>query len=120
METTVRHQERLQYAEVYISDVLELKEIFLRTQHTAMINDHFGIPFLLSKKKKRILSFASLTLGENKIGFKIFHTPEATESERKAFGDKAGDYFKKNTTANFRDPEQLKSSIIRMIEWLNF
>ncbi|ROH98896.1 hypothetical protein EGI16_20260 [Chryseobacterium sp. G0240] len=121
METTVQHQEKLQYAEVYISDLLALKNIFLQIQNVPRINQDFGVPFLLAKKKDEIMSVASLTLNEKKeIQVKIYDKKKLTEEERADFAFQAERYFKTNNAPNFRNPEQLKSSISSMISWLDF
>ena len=120
METVVQHQEQIQYAEAYISDMLELKNIFLQTKGIQKINQNFGLPFLLAKKKKEIVAFASLIINEkDEISFKIFDKNTMSETDRRNFFSRAERYFKNNNTPNFRDPEQLKSSIKSMISWLN-
>ncbi len=53
METIVQHHEQIQYAEVYISDLLILKNIFLQAQDDKTVNQSFGLPFLLAKKKTK-------------------------------------------------------------------
>lgn len=120
METTAQYREPLQYAEVYISDMLTLKQIFLQSQNTQTLTQNFGVPFLLVKKKSEIVAFASLVINEKgEIAFKIFHSNPFSDSEKKDFITRADNYFKKNNSANFRNPDQLKSSISRMISWLN-
>ncbi|PKF75176.1 hypothetical protein [Chryseobacterium sp. PMSZPI] len=119
METNVQHQEQLQCAEVYISDMWALKSIFLQLQNTQKVNQDFGIPFLLAKKKNKIVSFASLILKEGGIGFKIYPEKEISGTDEKKFFTRVESYFKKNNTPNFRNEEQLKSSIQKMISWLN-
>ncbi|MDQ0783774.1 hypothetical protein [Chryseobacterium sp. W4I1] len=120
METTAQYHEQLQYAEVYISDMLTLKQIFLQSQNIKILPRNFGVPFLLVKKKNEIAAFASLIINEKgEITFKIFHNNQFSESEKKDFIIRAENYFKKNNTANFKNPEQLKSSISRMVSWLN-
>lgn len=118
METTVQNSEQLQYAEVYISDMLSLKNIFLQSQNLSGLNKDFGLPFLLVKKKNAVLAFASLVINEKEeISFKIHEKKGFTDAERKNFTFQAEKYFRKNNTANFRNAEQLKSSIRRMIGW---
>lgn len=120
METNVQYQESIQYAEVYISDMFDLKNIFLQTLNAKEINKDFGVPFLLVKKENKITSFASLILNEKEeIDFKIYDKKGIKESEKNNFISKAECYFKKNNTPNFRNPKQLKSSIKEMISWLN-
>lgn len=120
METNVQHHESLQYAEVYISDMLVLKNIFLQAQNTGKVSSEFGLPFLLAKKKEEVIAFASLVMNEKGgIAFKIYDKTGAQNSEKKNFISRVESYFKKNNTANFRNPEQLKNSICRMISWLN-
>lgn len=119
METIAQHQEQLQYAEVYISDMLALKNIFLQTQSTSKTASDFGIPFLLAKKKKEIVLFASLIIGEKgEIKFAVYDKKGTSEIEKRSFSIRVESYFKRNTTPNFRNPEQLKSSIKSMMSWL--
>ncbi|MGH1518474.1 hypothetical protein [Chryseobacterium sp. JK1] len=121
METIAQHQELLQYSEAYISDMLMLKNIFLQNQEHKKIDSNFGLPFFLAKKKNTTIAFASLTVNEkNEISFKIYHEKGVSETEMSSFYARALSYFKKNNTPNFRDPEQLESSIKSMIDWLNF
>jgi hypothetical protein len=120
METNIQHQEPFQYAEVYISDMFALKNIFQQTQNTKKINTEFGVPFLLARKKNEVIGFASLIIQEkSKIAFKIFESKGMSEVEKKNFISRAEHYIKASTASNFRNPEQLKSSIQKMISWLN-
>nr|WP_315035728.1 hypothetical protein [uncultured Chryseobacterium sp.] len=120
METIAQHQEQLQYAEVYISDMLALKNLFLQVQNTSKTGSDFGIPFLLAKKKNEILLFASLIInGKGEIAFAVYDKKGTSEQEKLFFSVKAENYFKRNTTPNFRNPGQLKSSIKSMISWLD-
>lgn len=120
METNVQYQEQLQYAEVYISDMLVLKNIFLQSQNTGKVNWHFGLPFLLAKKRDEVIAFASLIISENDgIAFTIYNKAGNPDSEKKNFIFRVENYFKQNRTSNFRNPEQLKNSIQRMVNWLN-
>ncbi|AZB09452.1 hypothetical protein EG344_11810 [Chryseobacterium sp. G0162] len=119
METIAQHQEQLQYAEVYISDMLALKNIFLQTQSTSKTASDFGIPFLLAKKKKEIVLFASLIINEKgEITFVVYDKKGITEIEKRSFSVRVENYFKRNTAPNFRNPKQLKSSIKSMMSWL--
>lgn len=120
METITLHQEPVQYAEAYISDMLTLKNIFLQAQECKQVDQNFGLPFLLAKRKNEIIAFASLIMNEkNEITFKVYDKKGLTEVEKRNFGNHAESCFKKNNTSNFRNPEQLKSSIRRMVSWLN-
>jgi len=120
METTLQHQDRLHYAEVYVTDILELKNLFLQKFGLNKINENFGIPFLLIKKENKMVAFASLIMNKNKqIDFKIYDNPELAENEREDFKTKAIDYCKRNHSENFTDPAELKYNIQRMVEWLN-
>lgn len=120
METTLQHQDRLRYAEVYISDILELKKLFLKKFGLDKINKNFGIPFILIKKDNKFTAFASLIINlNNQIDFEIYEFPDLTIKEKKDFRAEADAYFKRNNSGNFRNPEQLKSSIQEMINWLN-
>lgn len=120
METIIRNQQQLQYADVYISDMQSLKNIFLQSQNLSRLSQDFGVPFLLAKKRNEILGFASLIInGKGEIAFKIYGKSDLADSEKKNFNLQAERYFNKNNSANFRNAEQLKSSINRMISWLN-
>ena len=121
METIIQHQEQIQYAEVYISDLLMLKNIFLQTQDTKAMNQSFGLPFLLAKKKNEIIAFASLIIHENdRISFNIYDKKRMTEADKRNFISRVESHFKKNNTPNFRNAKQLKNSINNMVDWLNF
>lgn len=120
METVAQHQGVFQYAEAYISDMLMLKNIFLQTQDGKKVNQNFGLPFLLAKKENKTIAFASLVMnGKGMITFKIYNKEGMTDTDIENFFTHAEGYFKKNNTPNFRNPEQLKSSISRMVSWLN-
>jgi hypothetical protein len=120
METIVQHQKQFQYAEAYISDMWVLKNIFLETQNLKKADQNFGLPFLLAKNGNKVVAFASLIISEKgEISFKIYDKHRMPEEEMDNFFSSAERYCKKNNTPNFRDPEQLKSSINQMISWLN-
>lgn len=120
METIIRNYQQLQYAEVYISDIPSLKNIFLQVQSSSKLSKEFGVPFLLVKKKNKILGFASLIInGKGEISFVIYGKNELSDSEKKNFNLRAERYFKQNNSGNFRNADQLKISIERMITWLN-
>lgn len=120
METKVQYQEQLQCAEVYISDMLVLKKIFLQKQNTGKINSEFGLPFLLAKKEEVVTAFASLVINEKgEIAFKIYDKTGVQNSEMNSFISRVESYFRRNNAPNFRNPEQLKNSIYTMVSWLN-
>ncbi|KMQ64032.1 hypothetical protein ACM40_04550 [Chryseobacterium sp. BLS98] len=120
METIIRNHQQLQYAEVYISDIPSLKNIFLQVQNSSKLSKEFGVPFLLVKKNNQILGFASLIInGKGEISFTIHGKNELSDSEKKNFNLRAERYFKQNNSGNFRNADQLKSSIERMTGWLN-
>lgn len=119
METDYKTQERSQYAEVYISDIPQLKNIFLELFNVKAVNENFGIPFLMLRKGSNIAVFASLIISDHKIGFKIYQNTDLTFKEKEDFEKNAENYFRQNNSANFRNAEQLKSSITQMINWLN-
>ncbi|SHH10378.1 hypothetical protein SAMN05421866_2139 [Chryseobacterium oranimense] len=120
METIIRNYQQLQYAEVYISDIPSLKNIFLQVQNSSKLTKEFGVPFLLVKKKNQIVGFASLIInGKGEISFTIYGKNELSDSEKRDFNLRAERYFKQNNSGNFRNADQLKSSIERMIAWLN-
>ncbi|EJL74469.1 hypothetical protein [Chryseobacterium populi] len=119
METTLQHQQ-LQFSEVYIADITALKDIFLQASNLKRVNEIFGIPFLLVKKKENISGFASLVINETgTTDFKVYHKPDLKPEEKEAFTLHARKFFKRNDSGNYRKPEQLKSSIDRMINWLS-
>ncbi|CAD0222441.1 hypothetical protein KYG33_14380 [Chryseobacterium sp. D764] len=120
MEMMVQPQEQIQYAEAYISDMPELKKIFLQMKEVKKVDPNFGLPFMLAKKKNETVAFASLIVNEkDEISFIIYDKNRITESEKRNFFSRAERYFKNNSTPNFRDSEQLNSSIRRMVSWLN-
>ncbi|UWX59944.1 hypothetical protein N0B40_16210 [Chryseobacterium oranimense] len=120
METIIRNYQQLQYAEVYISDIPSLKNIFLQIQSSSRLSKEFGVPFLLVKKKNQIVGFASLIInGKGEISFVIYGKNDLSDSEKKNFNLHAERFFKQNNSGNFRNADQLKSSIERMIAWLN-
>ncbi|UTX47266.1 hypothetical protein [Chryseobacterium sp. MA9] len=120
METIVQRQEQIQYTEAYISDMPELKEIFLQMKGVKKVDPNFGLPFILAKKRNETIAFASLIVNEkNEISFKIYDKYRMPEAEKRTFFSRAERCFKKNNAPNFRNSGQLKSSIRRMISWLN-
>lgn len=120
METTLQYQDRLHYAEVYASDILELKNIFLQQLSLSKINKKFGIPFLLVRKGNKIVAFASLILTQdNQIDFEIHGKFDLRINEREDFMSKAKDYCARNTSDNFINPDELQYNIQRMVDWLN-
>lgn len=120
METIIQHQKPFQYAEAYISDMWMLKTIFLETQNVKKADQNFGLPFLLAKNGNIVVAFASLIVDEkNEISFKVYDKNRMPEVEKKNFFSRAERYLKNNNTPNFKDSEQLKSSINSMISWLN-
>ncbi|WP_288376003.1 hypothetical protein [Chryseobacterium culicis] len=120
METIIQHQKQFQYAEAYVSDMWMLKNIFLETQNLKLADQSFGLPFLLAKNGKEVVAFASLILNEtDQISFRIYTKDRMPEEEKRNFFSRAERYFNNNKTPNFKDPEQLKSSISSMISWLN-
>ncbi|MGR3855476.1 MULTISPECIES: hypothetical protein [Chryseobacterium] len=120
METITQQQKQFQYAEAYISDMWMLKNIFLETQNLKIADQNFGLPFLLAKNGKQIVAFASLIVNEkDEISFRIYDKNKMSDTEKRNFFSRAERYFKNTHTPNFKDPEQLKSSISSMISWLN-
>ncbi|WP_330744712.1 hypothetical protein [Chryseobacterium sp. CP-77] len=120
METITQQQKQFQYAEAYISDMWMLKNIFLETQNLKIADQSFGLPFLLAKNGKQIVAFASLIVNEkDEISFRIYDKNKMSDTEKRNFFSRAERYFKNTHTPNFKDPEQLKSSISSMISWLN-
>ncbi|MCC3217343.1 hypothetical protein LIV57_18905 [Chryseobacterium sp. X308] len=120
METITQQQKQFQYAEAYISDMWMLKNIFLETQNLKIADQNFGLPFLLAKNGKQIVAFASLIVNEkDEISFRIYDKNKMSGTEKRNFFSRAERYLKNTHTPNFKDPEQLKSSISSMISWLN-
>lgn len=120
METTLLQNSRLHYAEVYASDILELKNIFLQKFKVNKISKGFGIPFLLVRRKNEVVAFASLILNQNdEIDFEVIEKLTLNSEDQEEFIIKAKNYFKNSHSENFIDAEQLKYNIQRMIDWLN-
>lgn len=120
METITQHQKQFQYAEAYVSDMLVLKNIFLKTQNLKLADQSFGLPFLLAKNGREVVAFASLIVNEkDEISFKIYDKNKMTEAEKRNFFSHVERYFKNNNSPNFKNPAQLKSSINSMVNWLN-
>lgn len=120
METHLLQNNRLHYAEVYASDIFELKNLFLQKFRLNTVNQNFGIPFLLIKKENKIVGFASLIINnKNQIDFEIYENSEVTINEKEDFKIKAENYCKRNNSGNFTDPEGLQYNILRMVDWLN-
>lgn len=120
METITQHQKQFQYAEAYVSDMLVLKNIFLKTQNLKLADQSFGLPFLLAKNGREVVAFASLIVNEkDEISFKIYDKNKMTEAEKRNFFFHVERYFKSNNSPNFKNPAQLKSSINSMVNWLN-
>ncbi|MFP3594260.1 hypothetical protein [Chryseobacterium sp. SIMBA_038] len=120
METAFQPQKQLQISEVYIADIVELKNIFLQLSNLEIVTENFGIPFLMIRQKNNIIAFASLFINQKgETDFVIYEKSSLNTEEKKNFFTHAQSYFKRNNSANYRDPLQLKSSIERMINWLN-
>lgn len=120
METTLQHQDQLHYAEVYASDITELKNFFLQKFGLKKVSENFGLPFLLVKKQDKTVAFASLIINHAcQIDFAIYGNSDVKEYEKEDFKMKSKNYCKRNHSGNFRDPEQLQYNIQRMAEWLN-
>jgi hypothetical protein len=120
MEMTLQHQDRLHYAEVYASDIFELKSFFLQKFGSDEINENFGIPFLLVKKENKIVVFASLIVNQNfEIDFEIYGNSNFSVKEIEQFKAHAKNYCKRNHSENFENPEELQYNIQRMADWLN-
>lgn len=118
MKTDYKLHQKSQFTEVYISNIPELKKIFLEIFGLKIVNENFGIPFLLIKKGNHIEAFASLVIINNKINFKIYENADLTEKEKDIFFKKAEKYMAQNDSANFTDVEELRNSIDRMLNWL--
>lgn len=120
METTFQPQKQLQISEVYIADIVELKNIFRQISNLEMVTENFGIPFLMIRQKNNIIAFASLIINQKgETDFVIYEKSNSNKEEKENFLTHAQNYFKRNNAANYHDPVQLKSSIERMINWLN-
>lgn len=119
METDDKIEQNIQPSEVYVSDIPELKKIFLKIFRVKSVDENFGIPFLLMKKGNDISAFASLIINENKIDFTIYENPDIPIKEKEKFNEIAKKYYKRSNSANFRNADHLKNRIIRMIDWLN-
>lgn len=121
METSLKPQKALQFAEVYVTDMGALKKIFLQTAvQEQNVTAAFGVPFLLAKKDGKIVAFASFVLNaKEEIDFVIYNEPFMSDEERLIFVSFVTDFIKNRTTDNYHDPEQLKNNITRILQWLN-
>lgn len=120
METRIQYPNNLQYQEVYISDMVILKNIFLQKQNSMTVNESFGLPFLMVKKANAIIAFACLVV--NKLGkpdFMIHEVVDLNAEEKGGFKFFVEDYFKRNPSDNYRNPQQLKSTISSIVNWIN-
>lgn len=120
METILQRQKQTQISEVYITDISILRNIFITISNSEKATEAFGIPFLLLKKKNDILAFASLIINQmGKTDFIIYVKSALNTEEKEDFTSHVEKYFRKNNSANYRNPTQLKYSIDRIINWLN-
>ncbi|MBK1894819.1 hypothetical protein [Chryseobacterium paridis] len=120
METRLQHSNDLKYSEVYFSDLVLLKQIFMQKKDSDIVNEDFGLPFLLAKEANAIVAFASLIINDhNEIDFVIYESKDLSEEEKEDFRWYVEDYFRKSPSDNYRDPEQLKSTTSRIIDWIN-
>lgn len=119
MTTTYPIQQHINFSEVYYKDIHLLKSKFLDVKNCTNITEEFGLPFLLIKKRKNIIGFASLITTNNKISFNINYFGQLHEDDKTIIHDYVQNYFKIQKTANFTYPLQLKSSINNLIYWLN-
>lgn len=120
METSLQPQKQYQISEVYIADIIELKNIFLQISNLEIVPESFGIPFLMIRQKNNIIAFASLIINSiGKTDFVIYEKENLSTEEKESFMSQVQTYFKRNNSGNYRDPLQLKSSTERMINWLN-
>ncbi|WP_172281598.1 hypothetical protein [Chryseobacterium sp. LAM-KRS1] len=120
METCFLPTGKLQFDEVYISDLVHLKQIFVKERNLKQVNEDFGLPFVMAKKTNEIIAFASLIINDqDTIDFVIFEAGNMDAKEKEAFKKYAEDCFKKAPSDNYNDPGQLKSTISRIINWIN-
>jgi hypothetical protein len=122
METPLTHQETLQFAEVYLSDIAPLKTIFFQAfPKNRDITPAFGVPFLIAKKENKTVAFASFVLNsKDEIDFNIYNSePVMTDEEKLIFVSFVTDYIKKQDNGNYRNPEHLKNMINKILQWLN-
>lgn len=114
------HSNHLQWDEVYVSDMVVLKDIFLQKQNSGILNEDFGLPFLLAKKAQDVVAFACLVINHlGKIDFILHEVEDLNGEEKKKFQSYAEDYCRRNSSGNYHDPLQLKSTISRILNWIN-
>ncbi len=121
METPLTHQETLQFAEVYLSDITTLKTIFFQAfPQNQSITPAFGVPIMVAKKENKTVAFASLMLNaKDEIDFNIYNTPAMDEEEKLIFVSFVTNYIKKQGAGNYHNPEHLKNMINKILQWLN-
>lgn len=120
METRIQYPHNLQYQEVYISDMVLLKNIFLQKQNSKIVNESFGLPFLVAKKANAIIAFACIVVNSfGKPDFIIHEVGDLNKEEKEAFEFFVEDYFKRNPSENYKNPQQLKSTINSIVNWIN-
>ena len=121
METPLTHQETLQFAEVYLSDIAPLKTIFFQAfPKNQDITPAFGVPFLIAKKENKTVAFASFIFNsKDEIDFNVYNVSVMTDEEKLIFVSFVTDYIKKQDNGKFRNPEQLKNMINKILQWLN-
>jgi hypothetical protein len=120
MEPRIQYPNNLRYEEVYISDMVLLKNIFLQKQNSTTVNESFGLPFLMVKKANVIIAFACLVVNKHgKPDFIIHEIADLNTEEKEGFRFFVEDYFKRNPSDNYRNPQQLKSTINSIVNWIN-
>jgi hypothetical protein len=122
METPLIHQEMLQFAEVYLSDITPLKTIFFQAfPKNQGITPAFGVPFLVAKKENKTVAFASFVLNsKDEIDFNIYNSDTVmTEEEKLIFVSFVTHYIQKQDAGKYRNPKQLKNMINKILQWLN-
>ncbi|ASW75388.1 hypothetical protein IQ37_02365 [Chryseobacterium piperi] len=78
------HSNHLQWDEVYVSDMVVLKDIFLQKQNSGILNEDFGLPFLLAKKAQDVVAFACLVINHlGKIDFILHEVEDLNGDEKK-------------------------------------
>lgn len=114
-------KEKLKFSEVFIFDIKILKDIFNQvTDANSIDQKSFGVPFLLAKKKDKIIAFASLIVDKNnKISFVVYHNG-IHDNDKTDFNQYASDFLKKKKEATFNNAELLIKNAARITQWLNF
>lgn len=121
MNQSKENPAELQFQEVYVSDIIQLKHFFNELNgwaKDAPVNSAFGIPLIQVKCGTEIIAFASLTvsdMNENKLSvFQKSPFHPAKETEWKLIAEQT---FRQQSDLLCK--EQSEKNIARLTSWLN-